>query len=51
LLEGQKRDMNQLVRIGTTVEWRWGLEEENKKKRVKITRGDLRMASKKARRR
>jgi len=32
LVEGQKRNMAQLERIGATMEWRWGLEEENRKK-------------------
>ena len=31
LMEGQERNMAQLERIGTTMEWRWSLEGENKK--------------------
>jgi len=30
-VEGQKRNMAQLERIGTMIEQRWGLEVENKK--------------------
>ena len=32
LIKGQERNMAQLERIGTTMEWRWGSEEENGKK-------------------
>jgi len=31
LVEGQERNMAQLERIGTTIEWRWGLEGEDRK--------------------
>ena len=31
LVEGQKRNMAQLERIGTAMEWRWGSEEESGK--------------------
>jgi len=31
LVESQKRNMAQLKRIGAVIEWRWGLEEENRK--------------------
>jgi len=30
-VEGQERNMAQLKRIGATMEWRWGSEEESKK--------------------
>ena len=33
LVKGQKRNTAKLERIGAAVEWRWGLEEENKKKK------------------
>ena len=32
LVEGQERNTAQLERIGATIEWRWGLEEESGKK-------------------
>lgn len=39
LVEGQKRNMAQLARIGAIVEWRWDLKEDsqssNKKSREK----------------
>jgi len=31
LVKGQERNMAQLERIGATMEWRWGSEEENGK--------------------
>jgi len=31
LVEGQKRNMAQLERIGATMEWRWGSEGESEK--------------------
>ena len=31
LVEGQKRNMAQLERIGAAMEWRWGSEEESGK--------------------
>jgi len=31
LVEGQKRNMAQLEKTGTTMEWRWGLEGESGK--------------------
>ena len=31
LVEGQKRNMAQLERIGAMMEWRWGLEGESRK--------------------
>ena len=31
-MEGQKRNMAQLERIGAIMEWRWGSEEESGKK-------------------
>ena len=31
LVEGQERNMAQLERIGATMEWRWGSEEESGK--------------------
>ena len=31
LVEGQERSTAQLERIGATMEWRWGLEEESRK--------------------
>jgi len=30
-VEGQERNMAQLERIGTAMEWRWGSEEESGK--------------------
>ena len=30
-MEGQKRNIVQLERVGATVEWRWGLKGENEK--------------------
>ena len=30
LVEGQERSTAQLERIGATMEWRWGLEEESR---------------------
>jgi len=33
LVEGQERNITQLERIGAAMEWRWGLEEENGKKK------------------
>ena len=30
-MEGQERNTAQLERIGATIEWRWGSEEENRK--------------------
>jgi len=30
-VEGQERNMAQLERIGATIEWRWCLEEEDRK--------------------
>ena len=35
LVEGQERNMAQLERIGAVMEWRWSLEEENRKKESK----------------
>jgi len=31
LVEGQERNMAQLERIGAVMEWRWGLEREDRK--------------------
>jgi len=31
LVEGQERNTAQLERIGATMEWRWGSEEESRK--------------------
>ena len=31
LVKGQERNMAQLERIGAAMEWRWGLEGENRK--------------------
>ena len=31
LVEGQEQNTAQLKRIGATLEWRWGLEEESRK--------------------
>jgi len=35
LVEGQKRNIAQLARIGATVKQRWDLREENEKERKK----------------
>ena len=35
MVEGQKRNMTQLERIGAVMEWRWSLEEEDRKKESK----------------
>ena len=31
MVEGQERNMAQLERIGAVMEWRWGLEREDRK--------------------
>jgi len=33
LVEGQERNAAQLERIGAAMEWRWGLEEKNRKEK------------------
>jgi len=40
LIAGQKRSIAQLERIWAAIEWRWGLEDENRKKENRDDEGD-----------
>ena len=39
LVEGQEKNTAQLAKIGAMMEWRWGLEGENKKEENRDNKG------------